>query len=242
MTQSLSEWSKLSIGKVIDELGAEFPELSITKIRYLESEGLIEPERTSSGYRKFSYSDVERLRFILRHQRDKFWPLGHIRQVLEDMDQGIVPPETVGGAVAVPNLVLAGDGLPNAGSFAAGRSQIRLSRAEILDSAGISEEMLDAIEQYGLVSRRKKQTYYDGAALSIAATVAEFAKLGLEPRHLRIFKTAADREIGLFDQIVSPVTKHKDPDAKLRVEEMVANLAALSVRLHTLLVRNGLSA
>ncbi|HZK36302.1 MAG TPA: MerR family transcriptional regulator [Aeromicrobium sp.] len=242
MTQSLSEWSKLSIGKVIDELGAEFPELSITKIRYLESEGLIEPERTSSGYRKFSYSDVERLRFILRHQRDKFWPLGHIRQVLEDMDQGIVPPETVGGAVAVPNLVLAGDGLPNAGSFAAGRSQIRLSRAEILDSAGISEEMLDAIEQYGLVSRRKKQTYYDGAALSIAATVAEFAKLGLEPRHLRIFKTAADREIGLFDQIVSPVTKHKEPDAKLRVEEMVANLAALSVRLHTLLVRNGLSA
>jgi len=242
VTQSLSEWSKLSIGKVIDELGAEFPELSITKIRYLESEGLIEPERTSSGYRKFSYSDVERLRFILRHQRDKFWPLGHIRQVLEDMDQGIVPPETVGGAVAVPNLVLAGDGLPNAGSFAAGRSQIRLSRAEILDSAGISEEMLDAIEQYGLVSRRKKQTYYDGAALSIAATVAEFAKLGLEPRHLRIFKTAADREIGLFDQIVSPVTKHKEPDAKLRVEEMVANLAALSVRLHTLLVRNGLSA
>ena len=242
MTQSLSEWSKLSIGKVIDELGAEFPELSITKIRYLESEGLIEPERTSSGYRKFSYSDVERLRFILRHQRDKFWPLGHIRQVLEDMDNGIVPPETVGGAVAVPNLVLAGDGLPNAGSFAAGRSQIRLSRAEILDSAGISEEMLDAIEQYGLVSRRKKQTYYDGAALSIAATVAEFAKLGLEPRHLRIFKTAADREIGLFDQIVSPVTKHKEPDAKLRVEEMVANLAALSVRLHTLLVRNGLSA
>lgn len=241
MTQSLSEWSKLSIGKVIDELGTEFPELSITKIRYLESEGLVEPERTSAGYRKFSYADVERLRFILRQQRDKFWPLSHIRQVLEDMDHGIVPPDAVGGAVAVPNLTLAEDGLPDAGSFAAGRSQIRLSRADICESAGISEEMLDAIEQYGLVSRRKKQTYYDGAALSIAAIVAEFAELGLEPRHLRIFKTAADREIGLFDQIVSPVLKQKDADAKLRAEDTVSTLAALSVRLHTLLVRNGLS-
>ncbi len=81
----------LGIGKVLDELLPEFPDLTITKIRYLESEGLLEPERTSSGYRKFSFGDVERLRFILRQQRDKFWPLSHIRQVLDDMDRGVVP-------------------------------------------------------------------------------------------------------------------------------------------------------
>ncbi|MGZ5408269.1 MAG: MerR family transcriptional regulator, partial [Aeromicrobium sp.] len=85
MTEPIAELSRLGIGKVIEELRSEFPELSITKIRYLEAEGLIEPERTPSGYRKFSYGDVERLRFILRQQRDRFWPLSHIRQVLEDM-------------------------------------------------------------------------------------------------------------------------------------------------------------
>ena len=85
MTEPIAELSRLGIGKVIDELRSEFPELSITKIRYLESEGLIVPERTASGYRKFSYRDVERLRFILRKQRDEFWPLKNIRQVLEDM-------------------------------------------------------------------------------------------------------------------------------------------------------------
>lgn len=241
MTQSLSSISRLSIGKVIDELRTEFPELSITKLRYLESEGLIEPERTTSGYRKFSYADVERLRFILRQQRDKFWPLSHIRQVLEDMDRGVVPPDAVGHAVAVPRLSLAEDGLPEPAAFRAGRSKMRLSRAEILEAAQINGETLDAIEQYGLISRRPRQTYYDGAALSVAATVAELAKLGLEPRHLRIFKTAADREIGLFDQIISPIARAKDPDSKDRVDQTIDRLAALSVRLHTLLVANGLS-
>lgn len=241
MTQSLADWSRLSIGKVIDELKGEFPELTITKIRYLESEGLVEPERTSAGYRKFSYADVERLRFVLRQQRDKFWPLSHIRQVLEDMDNGVVPSDAVGPTVAVPKLALADDGLPDKTSFSAGRSHIRLSRDEIIESSGVSGDMLDAIEQYGLITRRKNQKYYDGAALSVAAAVGEFAGLGLEPRHLRIFKTAADREIGLFAQIVAPHARHNDPEAKASADRTVAQLASLSVRLHTLLVKNGLS-
>jgi DNA-binding transcriptional MerR regulator len=87
MTQPVPELSRLGIGKVLDELRPEFPDLTITKIRYLEREGLLEPERTPSGYRKFSFADVERLRFILRQQRDRFWPLNHIRQVLDDMDR-----------------------------------------------------------------------------------------------------------------------------------------------------------
>lgn len=238
MTESIAELSRLGIGKVIDELRSEFPDLSITKIRYLESEGLIVPERTPSGYRKFSYGDVERLRFILRKQRDEFWPLKNIRQVLEDMDRGVVPPEQVSGTVTVPTMVLGPDGLPTPATFAEGRSQIRLSRAELLESAGISSELLDSIEQYGLISRRKSQAYYDGHDLTVAAVVSEFSALGLEPRHLKIFRTAADREIGLFEQIVSPVAKQHD---KVRTAELTGAIAALSIRLHTVLVKDGLS-
>ena len=238
MTERIAELSRLGIGKVIDELRSEFPELSITKIRYLESEGLLVPERTPSGYRKFSYRDVERLRFILRQQRDRFWPLSHIRQVLEDMDRGVVPPQDVKGAVAVPTMTLDKDGLPTAATFSEGRSQIRLSRAELIDSAGITEELLDAIEQFGLISRRKSQTYFNGNDLTVAAVVADLADLGLEPRHLKIFKTSADREIGLFDQIVAPVARQHD---KAKTAELTATIAALSVRLHTVLVKDGLS-
>ena len=237
MTEPIAELSRLGIGKVIEELRSEFPELSITKIRYLESEGLIEPERTPAGYRKFSFHDVERLRFILRQQRDQFWPLSYIRQVLEDMDRGVVP-EQEGPGVSVPMMTLGEDGLPTQATFSEGRSQIRLSRADLIDSAGITEEFLDAIEQYGLISRRKSQTYYDGHALTVAAVVSDFAELGLEPRHLKIFRTSADREIGLFDQILSPVAKQND---KSRTAELSAQIATLAVRLHTVLVKDGLS-
>ncbi|MBC7403535.1 MAG: MerR family transcriptional regulator [Microbacteriaceae bacterium] len=237
MTEPLAELSRLGIGKVLDELRTEFPDLTITKIRYLESEGLLEPERTSSGYRKFSFGDVERLRFILRQQRDKFWPLGHIRQVLDDMDSGDVP-DTEQPGTRVPHLSLAEDGLPTPETFATSRSAVRLSRNDLLDAVGIDSAMLDAVEEFGLISRRASQTYYNAEALSIASIVAEFAQLGLEPRHLRIFRAAADREISLFEQVVSPRARQLDKDA---AEQTVAALAALSVRLHTVLVRSRLS-
>ena len=237
MTEPLAELSRLGIGKVLDELRTEFPDLTITKIRYLESEGLLDPERTSSGYRKFSFGDVERLRFILRQQRDKFWPLGHIRQVLDDMDRGDVP-DTEQPGTRVPHLSLAEDGLPTPETFATSRSAVRLSRDDLLDAVGIDSAMLDAVEEFGLISRRASQTYYNAEALSIASIVAEFAQLGLEPRHLRIFRAAADREISLFEQVVSPRARQLDKDA---AEQTVAALAALSVRLHTVLVRSRLS-
>ena len=237
MTEPLAELSRLGIGKVLDVLRTEFPDLTITKIRYLESEGLLEPERTSSGYRKFSFGDVERLRFILRQQRDKFWPLGHIRQVLDDMDSGDVP-DTEQPGTRVPRLSLAEDGLPTPETFATSRSALRLSRNDLLDAVGIDSAMLDAVEEFGLISRRASQTYYNAEALSIASIVAEFAQLGLEPRHLRIFRAAADREISLFEQVVSPRARQLDKDA---AEQTVAALAALSVRLHTVLVRSRLS-
>jgi DNA-binding transcriptional MerR regulator len=237
VTEPLSELSRLGIGKVLEELRPEFPSLTISKIRYLEDQGLLEPERTASGYRKYSYSDVERLRFILHVQDERFWPLSHIRQVLDDMDRGVVPDTDLGSTTRVPHLSLAADGLPTGETFTASKSAVRLSRAEILDSAGIDGELLDAIEEFGLIIRRPKQTYYDGDALSIASIVGELAQLGLEPRHLRIFRAAADREISLFEQIVSPRARQLDKES---AEQTVASLAALSIRLQTVLVRSGL--
>lgn len=236
MTEPLG-LSRLGIGKVLDELRPEFPNLSISKIRYLEDQGLLEPERTASGYRKFSYRDVERLRFILHAQDEKFWPLSHIRQVLDDMDRGVVPDTDLGSTTRVPHLSLASDGLPTGETFTAAKSAVRLSRAELLDSAGIDGALLDAIEEFGLIIRRPKQTYYDGEALSVASIVGELAQLGLEPRHLRIFRAAADREISLFEQIVSPRARQLDKES---AEQTIAALAALSVRLQTVLVRSGL--
>jgi DNA-binding transcriptional MerR regulator len=237
VTEPLPELSRLGIGKVLDELLPEFPDLTITKIRYLESEGLLEPERTSSGYRKFSFRDVERLRFILRQQRDKFWPLGHIRQVLDDMDRGLVPDTELRSTTQVPRLSIAADGLPTPETFTEPRGTMRLSRDELLESAGIDSDTLDAIEEYGLIERRPKQTYYDGDALQVAALVGEFVELGIEPRHLRIFKAAADREAALFEQVVTPRSRQLDKEAS---ERAVAALAALSVRLQSVLVRSRL--
>jgi DNA-binding transcriptional MerR regulator len=237
VTEPFAELSRLGIGKVLDELLPEFPDLTITKIRYLESEGLLEPERTSSGYRKFSFGDVERLRFILRQQRDKFWPLGHIRQVLDDMDRGVIPDTELGSTTRVPHLSLAEDGLPTPETFAEPRSNVRLSREELLESANIDGAVLDAIEEFGLISRRPAQTYYDGEDLQVAALAGEFAELGLEPRHLRMFRAAADREVALFEQVVSPRARSLDKEA---AEQTVSALAALSVRLQSALVRSRL--
>ena len=237
MTQPFHEISRLGIGKVLDELRGEFPDLTITKIRYLESEGLLEPERTPSGYRKFSFRDVERLRFILRQQRDKFWPLGHIRQILDEMDQGLVPDTQQAATTRVPHLSLAEDGLPTVETFVESSGSIRLSRAELLESAGIDSEALDALEEFNLIHRRPSQTYYDGAALQIASIAGEFSQLGLEPRHLRMFAATADREVALFEQVVSPRSRQLDKEA---AERTVAGLAALSIRLQTVLVRSRL--
>ncbi len=231
---ALPELARLGIGKVLDELHGEFPELSISKIRYLESQGLLEPERTASGYRKFTFPDIERLRFILR-QQERFWPLSKIREVLDEMDRGLVPDLGLTGTSRVPQLALADDGLPSAETFRESRSQLRLSREELLESSGLDSAVLDAVEEFGLIDRRPTQTYYDGDDLQVAALVAQFAELGLEPRHLRHFGAQADREASLVEQIISPRARSLDQEA---ADHAAAALAALSVRLHTVLVRN----
>lgn len=240
MTVAAQPGARMTIGAVLAHLRADFPDISISKIRYLEDQGLVEPERTPTGYRKFSTADLERLRYVLTLQRDKFLPLRVIRQKLDDLDRGLRPGERDSDELQVPQVVLADDGYPTADSLRAAGTELRLSRTELIRAAGITEELMDSIEQYGLVARRGAQSYYDGVALVIAKTVSELAAYGLEPRHLRMFRTAADREIGLFDQVVAPLQRQRDPAAQARAEETVRQLAALSIRLHTVLVKNGL--
>ena len=239
MRQAASSRARMSIGEVLSLLRADFPEISISKIRFLEAEGLVEPERTASGYRKFSHRDVERLRYVLTSQREHYLPLKVIKEHLDAIDRGLEPPATAAGP-QVPRMVLAGDGYPTGESFTAETSELRLSKRELLEGAEIDEAFLTQLETFGLVRPRAGTQHYDGEALVIAKTAGELASFGLEPRHLRAFKTAADREVGLVEQVVSPMRRARDTGARARAEDTIARMAALSVRLHATLVKSGL--
>lgn len=232
-----------SIGEVLVNVKTEFPDITISKIRFLESEGLITPERTPSGYRKFSHRDVERLRYVLTCQREHYLPLKVIREHLDAIDRGLEPPALNGAASPqVPRVVLAGDGYPAPDAFAADATELRLSRSELLSSAEIEEPLLDQLETYGLVRPRPGSgaAPYDGDALVIAKTAGELAAFGLEPRHLRAVKTSADREVGIIEQVVAPLRRSRDAGASARAEEAITQIAALSVRLHASLVKAAL--
>ncbi|SDM94878.1 MerR family regulatory protein [Nocardioides szechwanensis] len=231
--------ARMNIGQVLDQLRADYPGITIPKIRFLEDKGLIKPERTPSGYRKFSQDDVERLRYVLRMQRDHYLPLKVIGEHLDAIDRGLEPPPIDAVVPTVPQVALAADGLPSAESFTR-RDNLRLSRRELVKIAGISEELLQQLEQYGLVTARPGTGHFDTDALVIAQTARELADFGFEPRHLRAFKTSADREIGLVEQVVAPLKRGRDASARARADDAVSEIAALSVRLHATLVKAGL--
>jgi DNA-binding transcriptional MerR regulator len=230
----------MSIGEVLGQLRADFPDITISKIRFLEAEGLVEPERTSSGYRKFSREDLARLRYVLSAQRDHYLPLRVIKEHLDAIDRGLEPPALGSNGPRVPRALVAAEGLPSPESFLPDVSEIRLSRAELLEAAGLEPEQLDQLEQYGLIQPRTGGNHFDGDALVVAKTVAEMSRFGIEARHLRPFKAAADREIGLVEQVVTPLVRQRNPEARARADEVVRELAALSIKLHSTLVRAGL--
>ncbi len=225
----------LSIGEVLSKLRSEFPDVTISKIRFLEAEGLIDPQRTPSGYRKFTSVDLERLRYVLLAQRDAYLPLKVIKENLDALDRGLIPPTQPG---SMPTIRLASGDQLSADNFQP-RTDIRLSREELLTSSKLSDEQLVEIEGYGLIT--PKGRFYDGDALAVATAVASLASFGIEARHLRAFKTAADREVGLIQQVVTPMYKQKNTDSKARADELVKELSSLSVQLHTALVRSGLN-
>lgn len=231
---------RMNIGQVLDVLRADFPGVTIPKIRFLEDKGLIKPERTPAGYRKFSQDDVDRLRYILRMQRDHYLPLRVIGEHLDAIDRGLEPPPLEPVVPTVPTVALAADGMPSPESFGR-RDSLRISRRELLKVAEVDEEFLTQLEQFGLVRSRPGTAHYDSDALVVARTAKELFEFGIEPRHLRAFKAAADREVGLVQQVVAPLKRGRDTAAQARAEEAVTEIAALSVRLHATLVKTGLA-
>jgi DNA-binding transcriptional MerR regulator len=200
----------VSIGQVLDELRVEFPDISPSKIRFLESEGLIQPLRSSSGYRRFAVADIERLRFILTAQRDEYLPLRVIKERLDGVD----------GAAAE-------DGDPPA---------LSMTRSELLAAARAAEELLAELEDYGLVRRARA---YGSQALTVVRSAALLAEYGIQPRHLRAVKAAAEREVSLVEQAVAPLTRQKGS----REPALVAahDIAGHIARLHATLVEDGLT-
>ncbi|XVS62696.1 MerR family transcriptional regulator [Actinosynnema sp. CA-299493] len=200
----------LSIGAVLAQLRPDFPDVTISKIRFLESEGLVRPARTASGYRQFTSADVDRLRYVLSAQRDRYLPLKVIKEQLDAADQKATR--------AVDLAATAGH---------------RVTREDLLARAGIEPGVLADLEQHGLI-RAGAGGFYDHEAVQIASTVRAMAEHGLEARDLRPFRLAADREVGLVEQVVGAGRGTRERD------DVVRELAALSVTLHTLLVKVGL--
>jgi DNA-binding transcriptional MerR regulator len=204
------------IGEVLAQLRPEFPDISTSKIRFLEAEGLIEPARSRSGYRRFCSADVERLRHILTMQRDSYLPLRVIRERLADGE-------------AEP----AGEGGP------AGRVPADMTRRQLLDAAGIDEAELTELEDYGLIRRVGRQ--YGGDALAVARAVAALRQYGVQARHLRAVKAAADREANLVEQVVAPQLRQRDPGAREAAARTAWQIADLTLRLHATLVESALA-
>ena len=222
----------LSIGAVLGQLRPDFPDVTISKIRFLEAEGLVRPARTASGYRQFTPADVARLRFVLAAQRDHYLPLKVIREQLDAADRGEAEPPARPALTCVPSPT------EFAGELSADPIR-RLTQEELLQQADIDAATLAELEQYGLV-RTDAAGCYDTESAEVARTAKALAGYGIEPRHLRAFRAAADREVGLLEQVLAPMVRQHGEDARRRADEAARELASLSVGLHTLLVKAGL--
>lgn len=224
----------VSIGSVLTRLRDEFPEVTISKIRFLEAEGLVEPRRTAAGYRKFSPEDVERLAQVLRMQRDHYLPLKVIREHLDALGRGervVLPAQQRD----LPTAAWETGPLPERPTAA------EVGRDELLAAAGVTAADLDEWESYGLLTALPDGGY-DAEAVTVAKLVADLGRFGLEPRHLRMMKAAAEREAGLVQQVVAPLRRHRNPQTRAHAEATTQELAGLSVRLHAALVRAALGA
>lgn len=283
----MSDRSYLSIGEVLSLLTAEFPDVTISKIRFLESQGLIDPERTPSGYRKFYETDVERLKWILRQQRENFLPLKVIRGRLGDEpgngeaddDSGAAPASTISanhptaataappeseptlvrtplhpveeptpltkvrrapvGASPATEARVATAAPDPASSDDDESGEVALTVEELVTATGLTEARVHELAKFGLIEPRTLggTDYYDADALAVAQAAAGFLQFGVEARHLRPFKSAAEREAGLFEQIVLPLLKQRNPAARRQAAETLAQLGGLGEELRAALVR-----
>lgn len=233
---SESTSSLLSIGEVLTRLRKEFDDVSISKIRFLEANGLIAPARTPSGYRKFSLVDVERLRYILRMQRDHFLPLKVIRDHIDAMNRGLEPPSVDDTAPKPPRALESADAIHANDTVTA----VRLTAHEIASSANVPEGYIAELLEFGLITT-DSQGYFDGLALHIVNVCQVLAEFGLQPRHLKTVLSSATREVDLFTPIVKSAMSGKKPASNVQAKELEIQLATSVIRLHELLVRNIIS-
>jgi DNA-binding transcriptional MerR regulator len=226
----------MSIGAVLDLLRPDFPDVTISKIRFLEAEGLVTPERTGSGYRRFTAYDCARLRFILTAQRDQYLPLKVIKAQLDAQPDGELPQG--GSPYAAPRLV----SVPhNAGERplggAAGPTRVRLSREDLLGRSGVADDLLTALVKAGVITTGPAG-FFDEHSVVIAQCAQALADYGVEPRHLRAFRSAADRQSDLIAQIAGPMVKAGKAGARDRADDLAREVAALAITLHTSLVKS----
>lgn len=230
----------MSIGAVLEMLRPDFPDVTISKIRFLEAEGLVTPERTASGYRRFTAYDCARLRFVLTAQRDQYLPLKVIKAQLDAQPDGELP-ET--RSAYAPRLVpmdgtnAVRDGVDSRDTAAVAPAQVRLSREDLLARAGIDNELLVALVKAGVI-KPGPGGFFDEHSVMTAQCAHALAEYGVEPRHLRAFRSAADRQSDLIAQIAGPVVKAGNPGARDRADDLAREIAALAIALHTSLIKS----
>ena len=224
----------LTIGEVLNQVRSEFDDISISKIRFLEAEGLIVPSRTKSGYRKFSSSDVEKLRYILRMQRDHYLPLKVIKEHIEAIDRGLKPEIDEIEKPKVPSALV------DLNQLGIKKSNIRVTREELISNTSITDQDLKESEDYGLIKVLADKRHYDDIAVKTARVIAALSGFGLEPRHLKFLKSGSDRESSLIKQIASPMSRSKRPDAGEQALEMMREISNLTNQLHFILVSSTL--
>lgn len=221
----------VTIGRLVSQLKGRYPDLSISKVRYLEDEGLLTPERTGGGYRKYSPRDVQRLEVIMRLQTEHFLPLAVIKRKLSDLDGGRVPPELAGPG-----------GLEGLGSPLSESDAVRAD--EVVSATGLSAETIAELETYGLVKPTKTPdgTLYSGLDVEVLKACKRLAHFGIEPRHLRMYGTFAQRESAFFSQIVLPSRHQAAPEEKEKnkIRDVLGDLLQGTQHLHSLLLRRAM--
>lgn len=212
----------LSIGQVLARLNPEFPDLTPSKLRFLEERQLVSPARTESGYRKFSAADLDRLKFVLGMQRDHYLPLKVIRGYLDEMDAGRTP-VLPGGAVSSPSML---------------SSERRYSREELIREAGATVMLLnDAVSASLIVPA----DLFGEDALAVLRSLVELQRSGIEPRHLRGFRAAAERELGLIESALIPVARRKDASSRAKAAELAREIAGQLEIVRSSIIRSALS-
>jgi DNA-binding transcriptional MerR regulator len=222
----------LTIGEVVQRLQGAYPDLSISKVRFLEEEGLVAPERTQGGYRKFSQADVARVEMILRLQKEHFLPLAVIREKLSDFDRGRIPPELAraGVGATAPLPLIAGEDGP-------------VPLEEAPGSLGIPVSFIRELAEFGLVfiSSGESGDEISRTDVQIVHAAWELRRFGVEPRHLRMYENFADRESAFFAQILMPAFRHRTSDTSQKLSDTLVELGALADELKGRLLRRALS-